>query len=76
MYQSKSTNYNWYNRHFYVPQFFQLPSLVEVFIFLFTFFQFYFGVSRDSKVHNLASSLFIVVVVVVVTKSGRLAEIR
>ena len=54
------TDYNWYNRHFYVPQFFQFPSKVHVLIFLFTFFQFYSVVSRDSKVHNLASSLFLV----------------
>ena len=27
---TKSTNYNWYNCHFHVPQLFQFPSLVEV----------------------------------------------
>ena len=55
----KSTNYNWYNRHFHVPQF-QCPSKVHVFIPLFTFFQFYFVIRRDSKVHNPASFLFFV----------------
>ena len=48
--------------------FFQFPSKVEVFIPLFTFFQFYSVDSRDSKVHNFASSLFLL--------SGHLAEIR
>ena len=40
--------------------FFQLPSKVEVFILLFTFFQFYSVVSRDSKVDYFVSSLFFV----------------
>ena len=39
-YCTKSTNYNWYNCHLHVPYFFQFPSKVEVFILLFTFFQF------------------------------------
>ena len=38
--------------------FFQFSSKVEVLIFLFTFFQFYFVLSRDSKVDNFVSSLF------------------
>ena len=38
--------------------FFQFPSKVEVLILLFTFFQFYSVVSRDSKVDYFASSLF------------------
>ena len=38
--------------------FFLFPSKDFVVIFLFTFFQFYSLVSRDSKVHNFASSLF------------------
>ena len=42
----KSTNHNWYNRHFHVPQLFQFSSKVEVLI-LFTFFQFYSVVSWD-----------------------------
>ena len=36
----------------------QFPSKAEVLFFLFTFFQFYSLVSRDSKVDNFASSLF------------------
>ena len=38
---TKSTNYNWYHRHFHAPQFSQ-----------FAFFQFYSVVSRASEVHN------------------------
>ena len=39
---------------------FQFPSKVKVYILLFTFFQFYSVVRRDSKVHNFSSSLFFV----------------
>ena len=53
-----STYYNWYYRHFRVPQLLQFPSEVEVLIPFFTFFSFHSVVSRDSKVHNSASSLF------------------
>ena len=38
--------------------FFQFPSKVEVLIIVFTFFQFYSVVNRDSKVDNFVSSLF------------------
>ena len=55
---TKNTNYNWYNRHFHVLQFFQFPHKVEV--PLFTFFHFLSVVCRDSKVPNPASSLFFV----------------
>ena len=37
------------------------------------FFQFYFMVSRDIKVHNFSSSLFFLLIII---RSGRLAEIR
>ena len=47
--------------------FFQFPIKVKVIILLLAFFQFYSVFSRNSKVHNSASSLF---------TSGRLAEIR
>ena len=36
-YCTKSTNYNWYNNHFHIPQLFQFPSMVEVLIPLFAF---------------------------------------
>ena len=55
---TKSTNYNWYNRHFHVLQFFPFPSLVEVLIPLFVFFQLYSVVNWDSKGHNPACYLF------------------
>ena len=50
---TKSINYNWHNRHFYVSVFYFL-SKVHVLNFLFTSFQFYSVVSKDSKVHNSA----------------------
>ena len=52
--------------------FFQFPSKVEVLILLFTFFQFYSVVSRDSKVDYFASSLFLLIII----KFGLLAGIR
>ena len=33
------TDYNWYYRHFHIPQFFQFPSTVQILIFRFVFFQ-------------------------------------
>ena len=54
--------------------FFQFPSKVEVLIPLFTFFQFYSVVSRDSKVDYFASSLFFFLLIII--KSGLLARIR
>ena len=56
--------------------FFQLPSKVEVFIFLFAVFQFYSVFCRDSKVHNSASSFFFFFFffLLTITTSGRLAE--
>ena len=53
--------------------FFPFPSKVPVFILLFTFIQFYSGVSRESKVHNSANSLFWLLIIM---RSGLLAEIR
>ena len=52
--------------------FFQFPSKVEVLIPLFTFFQFYSVVSRDSKVDYFASSLFLLIII----KYGFVAGIR
>ena len=53
--------------------FFKFPWKVEVLILLFTSFQFYSMVSRHSKVHNFANSLFFLLII---KKSGRRAEIR
>ena len=71
---TKSTNYYWYKHQFHVPQFFQFSSKAEVLILLFTFFQFYSVVSRDSEVHNFVSSLFFFLLLIII-RSGRL-EIR
>ena len=69
---TKSTSYNWYNRHLHVPHFLQFLGKVVVFIPLFTFFQLYSVISQDSKVHNSAGFLFLLIFI----RSGRLAEIR
>ena len=52
---------------------FSIPSKVEVLIPLFTFFQFYSMVSRDSKVYNWANYLFFLSIII---RSGLLAEIK
>ena len=49
--------------------------MVEVLILIFTFFQFYSVISRDSKVDNFAISLFLLLLLIII-RSGRLAEIR
>ena len=56
----KSITQNWYNCHLHIPQFFQFFSKVKVLISLFTFFQFYSVVCRDSKVDNVAVLLLFV----------------
>ena len=53
--------------------FFQFPSKVDELILLFTLLQFYSIVSQDGKVHNFASSLFLLLIII---RSGLLAEIR
>ena len=45
--------------------FFQFPIKAHVLILLFTFVQFYSVVSRDSKVHNFASSLFLLLLIII-----------
>ena len=64
---------------FMFHSFFQIPSKIEVLILLFTFFQFYFVVCRDSRVHNFANSLFFLFFfffLLIIIRSGLLAEIR
>ena len=57
--------------------FFQFPSKVEVLILLFTFFQFYSVVSRDSKVDYFANSLlFFFLLLLIIIKTDLLAGIR
>ena len=51
---------------------FQFSSKVEILILLFTFFQFYSVINRDSKIDNFASSLFLLIII----RSGLLAGIR
>ena len=48
--------------------------MVKVLISLFTFFQFYSVISRDSKVDNFADFLFFFLLIII--KSGLRAEIR
>ena len=55
--------------------FFQFPRKVEVLILLFTLFQFYSVVSRDSKVDYFASSLFLGEGLIII-KSDLLVGIR
>ena len=57
---------------FMFHSFFLFPSKVEVLILLFTFFQIYSVVNRDSKVDNFASFLFLLIIV----RSGLLDGIR
>ena len=47
---------------FMFHNFFQIPSKSEVLILFLNLFKFYSIVSRDSKVHNSASSQFFVIV--------------
>ena len=58
---------------FMFHSFYQFPSKVQVLILLFIFFQFYSEISRDSEVLNSASSLLLLLIII---KSGPLAEIR
>ena len=60
---------------FMFHSFFLFPNKVQVLILLFIFFQFYSVVSRDSQVHNSASSLFFSFFFIII-RSGLLAEIR
>ena len=57
---------------FMFHSFFQFPCKIHVLIILFTSFQFYSVVSRDSKVDNFVSSLFSLIII----RSGRLVKIR
>ena len=70
-YCTKSTIKNWYKRHFHVSQYFQFLCKVQVHS-IFSLFQFHYVVSHDSKVHNTASSLFLLLII----RSNRLAEFR
>ena len=56
--------------------FFQFSSKVKVLILLFTFFQFYSVVSRDSIVDNFANSLLFFFFLLITIRCSLLAEIR
>ena len=60
---SKTTNYNWYHRHFYVPLFFffQFPKKFQVVILLFAFFQFY----CPGQQSPLLSKIFIIIIIII-----------
>ena len=58
---------------FMFHNFLKFPIKVAVLIFLFTFFLFFSVVSRGGKVHNFASSLFFLLIII---RSGCLAKIR
>ena len=58
---------------FMFNSFFQFSSKVKVLISLFTFFQFYSVVCRDSKVDNLTYFLLFLLIII---RSGLRAEIR
>ena len=55
--------------------FLQFPSKVEVLILLFTFLHFYPVVNQDSKLHNFASSISFLLLLIII-RSDLLAEIR
>ena len=64
---------------FMFHNFFNSQARSKYFYFFFAFFQLYSVVSRDSKVHNLFgkfSFFFLFFLVLIITRSGRLAEIR
>ena len=51
---------------FMFHSFFQFSSKVEVLILLFTFFQFYSVVSRNSKVDEFMSTKIIIIIIIIV----------
>ena len=55
---TKRTNYNWYNRQFHVPQFFQFPSKIDVLIPLFTFTRFHSLVAPGHQNQQFYKSSF------------------
>ena len=70
----KSTNYNWYNRHFHIPQFFN--SLARYWYLSLFLFSFDFNLwSAKSLILQILSSFFFFCFLIII-RSGRLAEIR
>ena len=54
----KSTNYNWYHRHNYVPKLFQLLGKIEVIVNLFILLYFHSLIRRNGKIHKTKTSFF------------------
>ena len=75
---TKSSNYNWYHCHFHVLHFFSSICKVQVFIFLFTFFQFYCGLlgQQSPRFGNFSFFFFFFFFLLTITRSGHLAKIR
>ena len=48
---SKGNNYNWYHYHLSIPNLFQQPVKILVFIYLFVIFLFPFMTHQNSKIH-------------------------
>ena len=59
---------------FIFHSYFQFPIKVVVLILLFIFFQFYSVVSWDSKVHNFANSLFLLLIITDLVFWSRLGD--
>ena len=68
---SKSTNYNWYHRHFHVPQFFQYTSKIYVPILLFLSLNFTLWSAGTAK-FTVQQVFFFAIII----RSGRLDKIR
>ena len=64
---SKFSNYNWYHRHFYLPQFFQFHSKVQVLVFL-SIFSLWSARTANSTI------LQVLLFLLIITRSGRLAK--
>ena len=71
-----STNCNWYNRHFHVPQYFQFPSKVKVYSFFSLSFNFNLwstGTEKSTILKVLFSLFFFFLLIII--RFGRLAKI-
>ena len=70
---TKNTNYNWYNRHFHVPQFFFNSLARSMYLSLFSLsFDFTLWSGRTAKFTILQVLFFLLIVI----RSDRLVEIR
>ena len=73
--RSKCTNYNWYHRHFHVPQYFQFSGKVQIFWLSFRFLLIlHYGLPE--RLSTLFGSFSFFFFLLSISRSGRLAEIR